>query len=522
MYKMRKLILLSFVTMMIIPSQKLFAHKFTDRNEQQKITKFKGTDKSLKTYQCPEWFRDAKFGIWAVWGPSAVPEMGDWFAKKMYMVHSMNRKTRKYDQGPSDAYLYMKKTYGPQSKFGFKDLIPLWKAEKFNPETLMKLYKEAGAKYFCSIASHHDNFFLWNSKLHRWNSTKMGPHRDIIGDWQKAAKKEGLKFGVTEHLGASYTWYQSTKTADDKGKYKGIPYDTNDPKYADLYHTAATKEDNLWMTNNREWQQDWSNKITELVDMYHPDLLYSDSELPFGKVGKDLVAHFYNTQLDKKGHTKVVYNCKHDVLDGAYVKDYERGSAVGIRKAPWQTDTSIGAWVYRKHDHYKTATQIIQMLVDIVSKNGNLLLNVAPTPEGTIDDKAIESLKAIGLWLKDNGDAIYSSRPWDVYGEGPSMKQKQTKGQFDGVKDVRPYTDKDIRFTTRKKCLYAFVMNHIDSSIKDIKIKSLINKEKKVKSVRLLSNGQHLDFKQSSNGLLTIKLPNKLPKYAVSVYEIRF
>lgn len=500
----------------IINSQKLSAHKFSDKNDLQNVKKFEPTDVSLEKYNYPEWFRDAKFGIWAVWGPSAVPRQGDWFGKRMYIEDIYDRHIKEYTGVPDKDYTFALENYGPQSKFGFKDLIPMWKAEKFDPYKLMKMYKDAGAKYFVSIASHHDNFFLWNSKIHRWNSVKMGPHRDIVGDWQKAAKKEGLKFGVSEHLAASYTWFQTAHNADKKGPYAGIPYDANDPKFADLYHSKADPNDNQWLTNNAEWHEDWANKINELVDMYHPDLLYSDSSLPFGDVGRGVISHFYNTQLDKKGNTNVVYNCKHGNSMGRYVKDYERGSAIGIQKYPWQTDTSIGDWVFKENDKYKTSTQIIQMLVDIVSKNGNLLLNVAPTPEGEIDPQAQETLKNIGLWLKDNGDAIYGSRPWNVYGEGPSTVNKQEKGQFDGIKDVRPYTSDDIRFTYKDENIYVFVMNHPSGKI-------IINSkiDKKIKSIKLLSSGSKVNFTHKKGEPLIIDVPSSLPSYDVVVFKIK-
>ncbi|MGY0036624.1 alpha-L-fucosidase [Pedobacter sp. NJ-S-72] len=240
---------------------------------------FTPTDESLKEYKYPEWFRDAKFGIWAHWGPQAVPRQGDWYAKNMYVEGSQQNK-------------YHVAHYGTPSRFGYKDIIiPLWKAEKWDPEKLMALYKRAGAKYFVSMGSHHDNFFLWNSKIHRWNAVNMGPHKDVVGLWQKAAKKEGLKFGVSEHLAASYTWYQSAHKADTAGQYKEVPYDGNDPQYADLYHTKAAPGDNDWLTTNPAWMKEWYADVKELVDTYHPDLLYSDSKLPFDEVGRSMLAN---------------------------------------------------------------------------------------------------------------------------------------------------------------------------------------------------------------------------------------
>ena len=234
---------------------------------------FDSSEESLQHYTVPEWFRDAKFGIWSHWGPQAVPREGDWYAKNMYVEGSRQNK-------------YHVATYGHPSEFGYKDIVELWKAERWDPEALMKLYKRVGAKYFVSMGTHHDNFFLWDSKLNKWNSVNKGPEKDVVGLWQQAAKKEGLYFGVSEHLGASYTWFQSAHKADTAGVYAGVPYDGNDPVYADLYHQKADKADTEWLTKNPAWQVDWYYKIKELVDMYHPDLLYSDSGFPFGYVGR--------------------------------------------------------------------------------------------------------------------------------------------------------------------------------------------------------------------------------------------
>ena len=333
---------------------------------------FKATDTSLEEYKFPDWFRDAKFGIWSHWGPQAVPRQGDWYAKKMY-------------QEGSPVYKYHLEHYGHPSKVGYKEIIKLWKAEKFNPEQLMALYKKAGAKYFVSMGTHHDNFFLWNSKLHDWNSVKMGPKKNILRLWQAAAKKEGLKFGVSEHLGASYTWWQTNKGTDKKGEFQGVPYDGNDPNFEDLYHKKLAPDDKEWMTTDPESQKQWLARINELVDMYKPDLLYSDSKLPFGDTGRAMIANFYNTNLKaNKGKLEAVYNCKED-SNGKWVEDMERGVMDEISPYPWQTDTSIGDWYYKTGQEYKTATYTLQMLCDIVSKNGNLLINIVQTPEGDIE-----------------------------------------------------------------------------------------------------------------------------------------
>jgi len=470
------------------------------------IGKFNSSTESLRQYTIPEWFRDAKFGIWSCWGPQAVPREGDWYAKNMYIEGSRQNK-------------YHVATYGHPSKFGYKDIINLWKAERWDPEALMKLYKKVGAKYFVSIAVHHDNFFLWDSKLHNWNSVNKGPHKDVIGLWQQAAKKEGLYFGVSEHLAASYTWFQSAHSADKQGEYAGVPYDGNDPVYSELYHQKADSSDKEWLTNNPVWQIDWYYKIKELVDMYHPDLLYSDSSLPFGYVGRCQIANLYNTITDAYGNTQAVYNCKHSAL-GMCALDVERGSVQDISKDPWQTDTSIGDWYYQRGQVYLTSDQVIQMLIDVVSKNGNLLLNVVQTPEGDLEDDVLAILDGIGKWIDVNGDAIYSSRPWKIYGEGPSM-ENQEKGVFGGVKDVRPYKAGDVRFTTKNGKLYLFCMEPFSDKLNVKALGKSSTYYQQISSIRMLGSKEKVKWSQDDDSLV-IKSPSAYPDYAATVYEIQF
>ena len=421
-----------------------------------------------------------------------------------------------YIQGDGDYEDHLKR-YGHPSVSGYKDIIPLWKAKKWNPEELMKLYKRVGARYFVSMGSHHDNFFLWNSQLHKWNSVNMGPKRDVVGEWQKAAKKEGLPFGVSEHLAASFTWFQKAHGADKTGPKAGVPYDGNDPAYADLYHQRAYDGDDGWMSVNPAYQKEWYSYVKELIDMYHPDLLYSDSGIPFGnEVGRTMIAHYYNQSLDKNGNPTCVYTCKEE-SDGRFARDMERGISEGISPYPWQTDTSIGDWFYRTGQKYMTADEVIQMLVDIVSKNGNLLLNVVQTPEGDLEPDVMTILEGIASWMKVNGCAIYGTRPWTVYGEGPSMKEKQEKGWFAGLKDVRSYKPGDLRFTKKGDKLYVFAMEHPQS---DITIESLTGAQK-VKSVKILGMKSKIKWTQAANGQLTIKKSDQYPSYPTVVYEVK-
>ena len=454
--------------------------------------KFSGTMESLTNYDCPQWFRDAKFGIWAHWGPQAVPMEGDWYARKMYQ------------QGSADYNDHLAR-YGHPSTNGWKNIIPLWKAEKWEPEKLMELYKKAGAKYFVSMGSHHDDFFLWNSPLHKWNSVNYGPHRDVVGDWQKAAKKNGLPFGVSEHLGASFTWFQDAHKSDKTGPLAGVPYDGANSNNWDLYHFPAEPGDTKWYSNNPRWQQQWFIEIKELVDNYHPDLLYSDGGVAFGnEVGLSQIANFYNDNIQHNhGKLTSVYNCKQP-SGGRWVQDYERGVNGGIDPYPWQCDTSIGDWFYNKHWKYQPLNWTVHMLVDITSKNGNLLLNVVLRPDGSLDPEVETMLHQLADWTKINGEAIYGTRPWLVYGEG-AVKAKG--GMF---KENFEYSAKDIRFTTKGKTLYAIALGWPADG--QFIIQSLAKSDdenvNQIKRVELLGYKGQLKFTQTAEGLI-VELPGE-------------
>ncbi|MDP4283716.1 MAG: alpha-L-fucosidase [Bacteroidota bacterium] len=467
---------------------------------------FKPTFESLKAYQYPEWFRDAKLGFWAHWGPQAVPRQGDWYARKMY------------EEGSKD-YKYHVAHYGHPSKFGYKDIIPLWKAQRWDPEKLMALYKKAGAKYFVSMGTHHDDFFLWNSKIHKWNSVNYGPKKDVVGIWQKAAKKEGLKFGVSEHLGASFTWFQASHRADTTGPMAGVPYDGANPMYQDLYHAKAEAGDHEWLSKNKEWQREWFFSIKELIDNYHPDLLYSDSKFPFGEYGRNMLAHFYNQDMAKNGgQLDAVYTCK-QASDGMWVQDLERGVKDTISQFPWQTDTSIGDWFYRTGQKYKSATEVVQMLVDIVSKNGNLLINIVQTPEGDLEPDVLNIVEEIAMWNSVNGEGIFGTRPWKVYGEKPANAPDVKSSNFN--EDKIKYTAGDIRFTTKGDTLYAFCLGTPTGEIRIASLgKNSAVSHKKIASVKMLGSTEKLHWKQHGDALVIAK-PAKLPVDAVPVVGFR-
>jgi alpha-L-fucosidase len=303
----------------------------------------------------------------------------------------------------------------------------------------------------------------------------------------------------------------------------GVPYDGADPKYEDLYHPKAAPDDTGWLTKDTVNQKNWLACIDELIDMYHPDLLYSDSELPFGKIGQTMLAHFYNSDMAQHdGKLEAVYTAKLRPSEGRWVQDVERGALDSISPWPWQTDTSIGDWFYRTGQKYMTGTEVVQMLVDIVSKNGNLLLNVVQTPEGDLEPDVMAILDTIAQWTPVNAEGIYGTRPWKIYGEGPSTEKQQQKGQFGGLKDVRPYDPTDIRFTTKGDTLYAFCMGHPEN---DIRIASLGNDSKisagKVASVEMLGGNEKLNWSQNSDALVISK-PAKYPEWTVVGFKIEF
>ena len=306
--------------------------------------------------------------------------------------------TGKLVEKAGGVYEFHLKHYGHPSQFGYKDILPLWKAERWNPDQLMALYRKAVAKYFVSMGSHHDNFFLWNSSFHRWNSVRLGPHRDVVGEWQQAARKAGLRFGVSEHIARNSQWFGSSHGADASGPRAGVPYDGNDPANQDLYGPAPIPGDAGWTTKDPQGQQHWMQALREIIDVYHPDLIYSDSDLPFGnnrELGRTMLAHFYNQDIKKHaGQLEAVYNAKTD-SKGAFVRDIERGVAERIEPYPWQTDTSIGDWYYRTGQKYMKPGEVVRMLIDIVSKNGNLLLNVVQTPEGDLESDVLSVLDGI-------------------------------------------------------------------------------------------------------------------------------
>jgi alpha-L-fucosidase len=456
---------------------------------------FSGTWESLKTFTCPDWFRDAKLGIWSHWGPQSVPMYGDWYARSMYLEGS-------------DQYRYHWRTFGHPSQVGYKDVLARWKAERFDPEALMDLYVAAGARYFVAQAVHHDNFFNWNSRLHRWNAVQMGPRKDIVGLWAEAARRRGLPFGVSEHLGAAFSWSKPNKGHDTTGPYAGIPYDGANPEWADLY--LKNQDDpgfpDRWYTDNPEWPARWFSAIKELVDLYQPDLLYSDGGVPFGDIGLALIAHLYNTSAARHGgQNQAVYTQK-DRDPAVYrvgVLDIERSQLPDIQPEPWQTDTCVGHWFYDVRAVYKTPRHVAEILVDVVSKNGNLLLNIPQKPDGSLDDECRYILDAMARWIAVNGEGIYGTRPWRVAAEGPS---RVVIDRF--REDPVNWTVEDFRFTAKGQSVYVFLMKWPEGG--RTVVRSLAQSAGRVTGVGMLGVAEPLRFEQDARGL-AVWLPAKPP-----------
>ena len=452
--------------------------------------KFQPTVESLEAYKCPEWFRDAKFGIYLHWGVYSVAERGEWYARQMYI------------EGDS-VYEHHVKTYGHPSKFGYKDFIPMWKAEKFDPDRLVKLFKQAGARYFTPCAIHHDNFDLWDSKHNKWNSVNMGPKMDITGMWREAALKHGLRFGVTTHLARTYSWFNVNKGADKSGPYAGVPYDGNDPAYQDYYLEPHDDTDLRHPKNPAEsWRKTWTLRLKDLLDNYHPDHLYFDGAVPFqgddeGKTGLEMLAYYYNENMKwhdgKLECVMCIKNLKAHgyYYDGISILDLERKKSDELLRNPWQTDSSIGPWGYAAGANYRPVGTIIHELVDIVSKNGNLLLNVPPRADGTLDEATEDILTAIGKWLDVNGEAIYDTRPWSKYGEG------------------------NLRFTQKDKKLYVIALEWPDD--RSLTVPSL----EKVSEVALLGHDGKLEWEQGDAGL-KIALPSTPPCEHAYSFRVSF
>ena len=498
----------------------------SEAHEKMQTGKYQPTWESLETHETPVWFRDAKFGIWAHWGPQCVEGSGDWMARTLYIEGSKQ-------------YNYHVEHYGHPSEFGFKDVLPLFKAEKWDPEKLVERYKRCGAQYFFVLGNHHDNYDLWDSQYQPWNSKNIGPKKDILDGWAKAAKKYGLPLGISFHADHAWTWYEPSQRYDQSGPKAGVYYDGRltkedgkgkwwegyDPQQ--LYAQNHPLSDRSWSNVQIHQQWDWTNGVAvptqeyvtnfydralDAINRYEPDLIYFDvAVLPFYNIsdaGMKITTHFYN----KNPRAVVFGKILSDKQRKAITWDVERGAPNEIVAEPWQTCNCIGDWHYNtefyEKDWYKSATTIVKQLVDIVSKNGCLLLNVPLRADGTYDEKEAKILDNLEAWMTVNKESIFGTRPWQIFGEGPVAEksiQVNGVGFNDGQYSNADY--RDVRFNQTKKYLYATPLGWPEDG--RIVVKSLAKGnpylKKHIASVTLLGYGK-LKAQQTAEGLC-IQLP---------------
>jgi len=453
--------------------------------------KYEPNWESLKRYCVPEWFKDAKLGIFIHWGVYAVPAFGnEWYPHSMYVKGSPE-------------YEHHRKIWGDQKDFGYKDFVPLFKAERWDPEAWVDLFKRAGARYVVPVAEHHDGFPMYDCAFTNWNAARVGPCRDTVAELDSAVRGAGLKFGVSTHRAQHWRHYTFSEA-----------FDTVNSDYAKLYGVAHPAEAPV----SYEFVLDWHARTRELVEKFSPDVLWFDfgwHRDEFAPWRPRVAAYYYNHALEHGYEPVLQYKDKFP--DGVAVLDIERGKLDAIRGEYWQTDTSVSykSWGYVENDDFRTVTSVVHDLVDIVSKNGNLLLNVGPRADGTIPDEAAAVLEGLGDWLEINGEAIHGTRPWVTFGEGktgipPGFKEKEQVA----------YTPEDIRFTVKDDALYAICFGWPGEAIV---IKSLASgcpiEGDAILHVTMQGSDEKLSWTQNEAGL-KIHTPSTKPCEHAYVFKI--
>ncbi len=491
---------------------------------------------SLEAWECPEWFKNAKFGIWAHWGPQCEPASGDWYARHMYFENEWQ-------------YNVHVEKYGYPDQFGFKDVINIWKADKWDPEALIELYHSVGAKYFFTLGQHHDNFDLWDSPYQEWNSVNMGPKKDIIKGWSEACKKYGLPLGISMHGSHSWTWYEGAQDYDGNlTKEDGVGkwWEGYDPQ--ELYaqrHDPSTNYSSVgvihsqwdWINGaslpSEEFKTKFQNRVLECINTFNPDMLYfDDTVLPFygcdDAVGLNILSHFYNhSAAQHDGEQQVVVMGKK--LESSHKRsmlwDVERGIPDRPQDNYWQTCTCIGSWHYDQGTYdrggYKSAQQVVDMLIDIVSKNGNMLLSIPIRGDGSIDEKEVAVLEGIKAWMDINGTSIYGTRPWKNFGEGP-LAEASNPLTSQGFNENNNYSNKDVRFVQRNDTVFATIMRW--PAANSFTFASFGKTSKyysgDVKKVTLLGYGE-VEFSNNIDGL-TVSIPTDAQKSIAPVFAVEF
>lgn len=483
----------------------------------------------------PEWLRDSKFGIWIHFGPQSAGESGDWYARKMYV------------EGTPACENHLK-NYGHPSEVGYKEVLRDWNPKKFNPKALVDIYRDAGARFLIIQGVHHDQFDMWDSKYQPWNSTRLGPRRDLIGEWEKAARKAGIRFGLTFHHEYSWWWWQTAFQSDTKGDKKGVPYDGNltladgkgkwweglDPKYLyginlREYETVAEAANSRWSPPQAgifsghleyaEWYAKWwALRMMDAVDKYNPDFIYTDGtdQQPFSGSGtgtgykcdamQRVIADFYNKTLDRRGKVDVFSIVKFRKQTNGTVNTCETGIPENIKTdQAWIAETPVGDWFYGPNFVY-SSDAVIRYLLEIVARDGAVGVSIPLRPDGSLDEGCVKMLKEVGEWMRINGQGIYGSSAWSVLGEGKDGKLNVLPGGFIGANQANhSFYTTDFRFTVGKDgVIYAWCMT-VPKAGDKLKIVSLGSDtglgQKQVTSVELLGEKNKIEWKQEADGL---------------------